>query len=29
MSKFQQKICEIKFGGELKFRSVPSPVEPG
>ena len=29
MSKFYRKIWEIKFGGELKFRSVPSPVEPG
>lgn len=29
MSKFYGKICEIKFGGELKFRRVPSPVEPG
>ena len=29
MSKFYGKIWEIKFGGELKFRSVPSLVEPG
>jgi|GEM_PF-3615223 len=29
MSKFYGKIWEIKFGDELKFRSVPSPVEPG
>ena len=29
MSKFYGKIWKIKFGSELKFRSVPSPVEPG
>ena len=29
MSKFYEKIWEIKFGSELKFRSTPSPVEPG
>ena len=29
MSKFYEKIWEIKFGGELNFKSTPSPVEPG
>ena len=29
MSKFYEKIWEIKFGDELKFRSTPSLVEPG
>ena len=29
MSKFYGKIWEIKFGGELKFKSMPSSVEPG
>lgn len=29
MSKFYGKIWEIKFGGELNFKSTPSLVEPG